>query len=247
MKDETAWMEWYKSYEKPVGQKEGTYVNFAHFISEISDQRAGRALKILDIGCGRGELMNYIHANNPHCELIGIDVTKELWKSQKEQESNFVCGDALILPFKDDSFDVIVFYDVLYHLVGQNRCSSVSNVANFFENIVRICKSDSYILFKEQSTLHKVHSQIIFWITKMSSILGMSLPVISIHEGIVVSFLTHHEIDHILSETSQKSIFKEKERDRNPGFVFRTLLPMMRYIALCRVIKKGGDSVNAKS
>lgn len=57
--------------------------------------------KVLEIGCGTGELSKYIKNYN------GIDISRNTCKS--------TLGDAHRLPFKDASFDLILLLDILEH------------------------------------------------------------------------------------------------------------------------------------
>lgn len=56
---------------------------------------------VLEIGCGSGELSPYLKNYN------GIDISKNSCKS--------IIGDAHELPFKSDSFDLILLLDLLEH------------------------------------------------------------------------------------------------------------------------------------
>lgn len=56
---------------------------------------------VLEIGCGSGELSQYLKNYN------GIDISKNSCKS--------IIGDAHELPFKSDSFDLILLLDLLEH------------------------------------------------------------------------------------------------------------------------------------
>lgn len=64
---------------------------------------------ILDVGCGRGELLKI--ANKMGHRATGLDPVPYL------KRPNIVTGCAHELPFDDDSFDHVVCFDVLEHLV----------------------------------------------------------------------------------------------------------------------------------
>jgi len=74
------------------------------------------SLSILDAGCGRGTLRNFI----PHFRnYIGIDVASaQIFKNKKENFPNcqFIHGSISKIPFKDDHFDICFCIDVLEHL-----------------------------------------------------------------------------------------------------------------------------------
>jgi len=84
-----------------------------------------KGLKILDVGCGTGE-MSFILAEMGH-EVYGLDISQKMLakaeeKAKKKAESNgglrlkFQWGDAEKPPFADDFFDVVVCRHVLWTL-----------------------------------------------------------------------------------------------------------------------------------
>jgi len=89
----------------------------------ISCQRAVRAYikeyalkikksKILDIGCGDGEYTSFFCSNDN--EVFGLDIKNRV--RQEFRKFQFVKGNAESLPFPDESFDLIISFDVLEHI-----------------------------------------------------------------------------------------------------------------------------------
>lgn len=84
------------------------------FITVIFDQfriSAGR-LQILDIGCGTGGTTLFLSRFG---NTTGVEVNKDAVQLAKKRGLNVREGSASKLPFKDNSFDVVTFFDVLYH------------------------------------------------------------------------------------------------------------------------------------
>ena len=84
-------------------------------------------MKILDIGCGRGELV--LHAASCGAQSVGIDSSDDALKLagdslrnwlKKEprikDRADFIKTDCSYLPFQPDTFDVIFFSDIIEHL-----------------------------------------------------------------------------------------------------------------------------------
>jgi ubiquinone/menaquinone biosynthesis C-methylase UbiE len=73
--------------------------------------------KVLDIGCGKGGLLNYLSSMG-YSNLYGIDRdTASIVEAKKAVETAiFFVGEAEKIPFKDSSFDLIVLDQVLEHL-----------------------------------------------------------------------------------------------------------------------------------
>ncbi|CAJ35688.1 class I SAM-dependent methyltransferase [Methanocella arvoryzae] len=69
---------------------------------------------ILDAGCGEGIIMKSLHGRN----LCGIDISTKAIALAKEMNpgSNVFCGTLYSLPFKDESFDLILSIETLEHL-----------------------------------------------------------------------------------------------------------------------------------
>lgn len=74
--------------------------------------------KILEIGCGPGALAQSLHRWYPHAEITGIDRDSNFvrFASGKAPDIHFVEGDALKLPFSDNSFDVTISNTVSEHV-----------------------------------------------------------------------------------------------------------------------------------
>ncbi len=68
-----------------------------------------RGLTYLDVGCGRGEALDFARDRGIHAQ--GIETVPALCDG-----SRVLHGDICNLPFEDDSFDYVSCYDVLEHL-----------------------------------------------------------------------------------------------------------------------------------
>lgn len=76
-----------------------------------------RPLKILDIGCGTGETLNFLKTLYPKAKLYGIDTSVTAINfSKKRGHKNIFKASAAKLPFKNEFFDVVLFLDVLEHI-----------------------------------------------------------------------------------------------------------------------------------
>jgi ubiquinone/menaquinone biosynthesis C-methylase UbiE len=92
----------------------------------------------LDIGCGT--LTSHTARGN-----VNIDLTRR----PKNRPENFVCGDANHLPFKNESFDKVSFYEVIEHVENPSQC---------IREITRTLKSDGSC---EVSTPNPTHWRIL--------------------------------------------------------------------------------------
>ena len=70
---------------------------------------------VLDGGCGTGGMMDLLQTSFPKLNIVGIDNSLiALQLSKKRQIKNIKCASVNYLPFRDESFDIIISLDVLY-------------------------------------------------------------------------------------------------------------------------------------
>ncbi|WP_090507591.1 class I SAM-dependent methyltransferase [Natronorubrum sediminis] len=76
--------------------------------------------RILDVGCGTGELSRVLRTEAARgATLVGCDVDTDLLEVAADRgadSSSFVAGNALELPFPDDTFDLVVCQALLINL-----------------------------------------------------------------------------------------------------------------------------------
>lgn len=79
-----------------------------------------KKLNILDIGCGGGNVVGFLSKKFPNWTITGVDVSKTalLAARSKYPKINFKMAGINKLPFKSNSFDVVIVLDVLEHIEG---------------------------------------------------------------------------------------------------------------------------------
>ena len=103
---------------------------------------------ILDLGCGRGRHIHKLYYYKK-CHVIGLDLSLEDIKityqgfetypditNDPNRHFNLMTGNALSLPFKDETFDQIICSEVLEH---------IPNYEKVIHEIHRVAKKNSYI------------------------------------------------------------------------------------------------------
>lgn len=85
----------------------------------------GKNLKILDLGCGSGYVGESLTKGN---KVIFLDSSEEEIKDIKGLK---LVGDALNLPFKNESFDLVLCADVLEHI--KNDGMVLKNIYNILK------------------------------------------------------------------------------------------------------------------
>lgn len=96
-------------------------------VKVLSKYKNVKKCKILDIGCGSGYLGSILHKKSK--QYIGIDFADE----RKVRGFNFMRTDALNVPLKDNSFDIIVCNHVIEHVTSQKK---------LLQEISRLLKKD---------------------------------------------------------------------------------------------------------
>ena len=102
---------------------------------ELRDALRGRnAAIVLDVGTGLGDIPEFAAAESPHCAIvtIGVDEAQSLLVAAKSRMTFGVCANALTLPFRDRSVDVVLCSQVLHHfehIDAQRLVSELHRVA----------------------------------------------------------------------------------------------------------------------
>jgi ubiquinone/menaquinone biosynthesis C-methylase UbiE len=88
-----------------------------------------RPFRVLDIGCGTGELAAMLAKSDWPVEAIGMDYAPAMCVAANEKinrgeladRARFVAGDSEFLPFPDDAFDVITCSNSFHHYPHQQN------------------------------------------------------------------------------------------------------------------------------
>lgn len=81
-------------------------------------------LKILDLGCGNGGTSMVLSKNN---FVISLEIDLLKLKSQNIKSQKLINANALELPFKDLSFDVVILQDVIEHIIEPEKLINSCN------------------------------------------------------------------------------------------------------------------------
>jgi len=97
--------------------------------------------KILDVGCGYGDVQHELDTNGKIC--VGIDITKAklIEGHEKYVNINFVLGDGCSLPFQNKSFDAVMSRQFVSH---------VWKLDASIEEMKRVC---SHLFYLEDSNI----------------------------------------------------------------------------------------------
>jgi len=96
-------------------------------------------MKILDVGCGRGELV--AHLSGRGFEVTGLDYSKDAIAVARGcfPKAQFICGDLFKCEFKEHSFDRIFFLGIIEHLYDEE-------IAKFFQEFRKLLKPGGLVI-----------------------------------------------------------------------------------------------------
>jgi len=129
------------------------HVRGAEVSKELVSEFDFNGLTVLDIGCGIGGPARRL-ADEFNCKVHGIDMSHEFIRTAQEltrlvnldNQTEFVQGDALALPYKDASFDVVWTQHVQMNIENKNQ---------FYSEVKRVLKTGGtfiyYDIFKKNN------------------------------------------------------------------------------------------------
>ncbi len=96
--------------------------------------------RILDVGCGKAFLLHEMKQIIPELEVVGIDISEYAIENAKPEVKPFLqVGNAVELPFEDNSFDFVITINTLHNLYCQT-------LEKALKELERVGKRDKYMV-----------------------------------------------------------------------------------------------------
>lgn len=105
----------------------------------VLDQNIRKGMKVLDVGCGDGQHLEYLSQKLPKDDLFGTEISQIRVDRVKEKGFNCVKVNGDYLPFEDRFFDAIVFFEVIEHIPE-------GEVDTMLTEMVRVLKPEGVIV-----------------------------------------------------------------------------------------------------
>ena len=104
------WNTKYKGEAEYDNQDEFKFKNIAHYIYNGS--------KVLDLGCGGGDLVREINTEQPQCWVTGLDYSNDVIEKLKKESTlnKWVCADATNTGLVYNSYDFVTCCETLEHV-----------------------------------------------------------------------------------------------------------------------------------
>lgn len=134
---------------------DGRWQKVAKAIADHYGLKAGD--RILDVGCGKSFLLYDFTKVVPGIEVKGIDISQYAIENAKEEVRPFLeLGNAVSLPYKDKSFDLVISINTLHNLYCYDLVSAL-------KEIERVSRKNKYIVVESyRSEEEKVN--LMYWV-----------------------------------------------------------------------------------
>jgi protein-L-isoaspartate(D-aspartate) O-methyltransferase len=135
--------------------KEGYWTQVAKPMIEYYGLKPGD--KILDVGCGKGFLLYDLKKEIPGLEVKGIDISEYALEHAKEEIKPFLqFGNAVELPFEDNSFDLVISLNTIHNLYCFDMLRAL-------KEIERVGRKHKYFVVESYRTLEE-KTNMLYWV-----------------------------------------------------------------------------------
>ena len=90
--------------------------------------------EVLEVGCGFGGTISLINDEFHNLKIVGVNIDQRQIDRAKEKvfekngnDLSFIQGDACKLPFNDNSFDIVLAVECIFHFSDRNKFFSEAN------------------------------------------------------------------------------------------------------------------------
>ena len=113
----------------------------ANFLKSSIDSVKKKDVKVLDVACGTGRMLPEVFKAAKNISYVGADTSVEMMRElqkkarllNKIKEVETIIADATNLPFRDNTFDVVYSFHLLWHI----EKSEQEKVINEMKRVVR--------------------------------------------------------------------------------------------------------------
>jgi ubiquinone/menaquinone biosynthesis C-methylase UbiE len=97
------------------------------------DENIPKGARVLETGCGNGKTL--LALLKLECRIAGVDISpkavelcREAAKKAKREDAQIIVADICKLPFENESFEVVLAFHVLEHLLLEDRHKAVGEI-----------------------------------------------------------------------------------------------------------------------
>lgn len=131
---------WNKVYKKEKKDPWRDYPEkFFNIVRKLIPPSSKAPLKILDVGCGQGILLDQIHKEYPDHKLLGIDISSEAVAQTKARGIKAEVVKVPPIPKANESYDIVIACELLEHM-------DPSDAYRFLVEAKRILKPNGFLI-----------------------------------------------------------------------------------------------------
>lgn len=136
--------------------------------ASLSRLRLRPDLRILEAGCGSGELMYKVERSQPGLHVVGVDLGLASLEDARRRldKAVFAQSDLCSLPFPEHTFDVVYCSSVLWYV--ESPCVAI-------RELVRVTRPGGAFLFDVRNRWH-VSAILAAWMVGIRRLLGSKQP-----------------------------------------------------------------------
>ncbi|MFH1470530.1 MAG: class I SAM-dependent methyltransferase [Candidatus Micrarchaeota archaeon] len=117
-----------KKWDKEYSEKGSLWHGPAHLDFDLPENS-----RVLELGCGNGKTLSGILRTN--CKVTAIDsspkaveLCKEMAERLGRNDAEILVADVCDLPFPESSFDIVLSFHILEHLLSEDRAKAVFEI-----------------------------------------------------------------------------------------------------------------------
>lgn len=178
-------------------------------------------LKVLDVGCGRGELVFWCVCNGAK-RAVGIDYStaaiklsnraKKVFNKSINEKVDFIKMDGKHLKFKDQSFDAVILTEVLEHLYPDEQ-------EILLNEIYRVLAKNGFVFIHTAPSEWFNDYTYRYWCYPVSSLLVYLNNLITGHDyGNLSKYAEIRTESHKIMHVNEPNYFSLKKLFRHTGF-----------------------------
>jgi ubiquinone/menaquinone biosynthesis C-methylase UbiE len=95
--------------------------------------------RLLDVGCGKGGLLEALHMMAPKALLVGLEVdANNAAEAYDRRAAQVVRGDGRSMPFRPNAFDHVILAKALHHMPPEVRRRTLEEVLRVLDSTGRL-------------------------------------------------------------------------------------------------------------
>lgn len=126
-----------EAYNKNAEKYSDKFMEFEDYKEKINEfvHYIDRGDRILDLGCGPGNVIKEINKTIEDVDYVGVDLSEELLKIARKAYpgGNFICKDLREIEFELELFDIIIMSFCIVHLHDEEMIKLIYKVSGYLK------------------------------------------------------------------------------------------------------------------